>query len=69
MAGKAGTLEVLAQQIGLALQPLQDQLTVDNIIPFLARLGLQFPPALTSHSSFMNAVDSWQPPRVNCRDC
>ena len=27
MAGKAGTLETLAQQVGLALQPLESQLT------------------------------------------
>ena len=58
MAGKAGTLEVLAQQLGLALQPLQTQLTAQNIIPFLAQLGLQFPPQLTAQAGFMNAVQS-----------
>lgn len=42
----AGTLEVLAQQLGLALEPLGDELTPDNILSFLAELGLQFPPAL-----------------------
>jgi hypothetical protein len=46
MAGQAGTLETLAQQIGLALQPLETQLTSANIIPFLAELGLEFPPQL-----------------------
>src|ERR1700722_1530947 len=56
MASKAGTLEILAQQIVLALQPLETQLTAANIIPFLAELGLQFPPQLTSQASFMNAV-------------
>jgi hypothetical protein len=56
MAGKAGTLEVLAQQVGLALQPLENQLTSANIIPFLSQLGLQFPPALTGSGSFMTAI-------------
>ena len=42
----AGTLEQLAQQLGMALQPLEDELTPDNIIPLLSDLGLQFPPAL-----------------------
>ena len=46
MASKAGTLEILAQQIALALQPLETQLTAANIIPFLAELGLQFPPQI-----------------------
>ncbi len=58
MAGKTGTLEFLAQQIGVALQPLESQLTPDNILPFLSRLGLQFPPLLTAQSSFMNAVNA-----------
>ena len=58
MAENAGTLEFLAQQVGLALQPLQTQLTSANIIPFLAELGLQFPPQLTSQSAFMNAVNA-----------
>jgi hypothetical protein len=58
MAGKAGTLEVLAQQVGLALQPLENQLTTANIISFLSRLGLQFPPAVTAPSGFMTAVEA-----------
>jgi hypothetical protein len=58
MAGQAGTLEFLAQQVGLALQPLESQLTPANIIPFLSQLGLQFPPALTSQSAFMSAVNA-----------
>ena len=58
MAGETGTLEFLAQQIGLALQPLQAQLTSENIIPFLSQLGLQFPPQLTTQPAFMNAVNS-----------
>lgn len=58
MPGKAGTLETLAQQLGLALQPLQAQLTPANIIPFLSQLGLTFPAQLTAQSAFMNAVNA-----------
>jgi len=57
MAGEAGTLEFLAQQVGLALQPLQTQLTSANIIPFLAELGLQFPPQLLQ-PNFVNALNA-----------
>lgn len=58
MAGQVGTLEALAGQAALALQPLQTQLTSANLLPFLAGLGLQFPPQLLNQASFMNAVDS-----------
>ena len=53
----AGTLEVLAQQLGLALEPLGDELTPDNILSFLAELGLQFPPALLT-PSFTGALNT-----------
>lgn len=52
----AGTLEKLAQQVGLALQPLESELTSANIIPFLAELGLQFPPQLLQ-GSFLTALN------------
>jgi hypothetical protein len=58
MSGKAGTLEILAQQVGLALQPLESQLTADNVLPFLARLGLQFPADLLAQTAFKNAVNA-----------
>jgi len=54
--GSAGTLETIARHIGLALQPLEDELTSQNLIPFLANLGLQFPPQLTAPGPFMTAV-------------
>jgi hypothetical protein len=56
MAGNVGTLEFLAQQVGLALQPLEAQLAPANIIPFFEELGLKFPPQLASQSGFMSAV-------------
>jgi hypothetical protein len=46
MPGKAGTLEVIARQLGIALQPLQDSLTSGNVTALFADLGLQFPPQL-----------------------
>ncbi len=55
MPGKAGTLEILAQQIGLALQPLQMRLAPENVIAFLSELGLQFPPQLLQ-PSFVSSV-------------
>jgi hypothetical protein len=54
--GSAGTLETIARHIGLALQPLEDQLASQNLIPFLANLGLQFPPQLTAPGPFMTAA-------------
>jgi WD40 repeat protein len=44
----SGPLEILARQIGLALQPLQTKLTAANVIPFFAELGLGFPSELTA---------------------
>ncbi len=52
----AGTLEKLAQQVGLALQPLESELTSANIISFLAELGLQFPPQLLQ-PNFVTAMN------------
>src|SRR5712692_3873541 len=58
MAGKAGTLETLARQIGIALQPLETELTPGNLIPFLTELGLQLPAALLAEPGIMNAVNA-----------
>ena len=46
MASQAGTLETVARQLGLALQPLETELAEGNVLQFFAELGLQFPPAL-----------------------
>ena len=46
MASQPGTLETLAQQVALALQPLKDRLADENVVAFFAELGLQFPPEL-----------------------
>jgi hypothetical protein len=46
MPGEAGTLETVARQIGLVLQPLERLLASGNVIQLFATLGLQFPPQL-----------------------
>jgi hypothetical protein len=58
LAGQPGTLETIARQAGIALKPLETQLTPANLIPFLAELGLQFPPSLLGDAVFMGAVSS-----------
>jgi hypothetical protein len=46
MAANAGTLETIAAQIALALQPLEQLFATDNVTALFASLGLQFPPDL-----------------------
>jgi len=57
MPGQAGTIEVLARHLGLALQPLEQKLASGNIIQLFAELGLQFPPQLLT-PSFVNALNA-----------
>src|SRR5215472_7122139 len=52
-----GTLELLARQLGLALEPLKDRLASGDVIALFAELGLQFPTALLQ-PAFLNAVNS-----------
>jgi hypothetical protein len=57
MPGQAGTLETIARQIGLALQPLEQKLASGNVIQLFAELGLQFPPQLLQ-PNFVNAINA-----------
>jgi hypothetical protein len=57
MSTPPGTLEILARQVGLALQPLKDRLASGSVIDLFAELGLQFPPDLLQ-PSFVNALNS-----------
>jgi hypothetical protein len=57
MPGEAGTLETLARQIGLALQPLEQSLAPGNVMQFFAALGLRFPPQLLQ-PNFVNALNA-----------
>ena len=57
MSTSPGTLETLARQLGLALQPLKDRLASGNVLGLFAELGLQFPTDLLA-PSFTTALDS-----------
>jgi hypothetical protein len=57
MATAAGTLETVAQQLALALQPLKDRLASGKVLDLLAQLGLRFPADLLT-PSFTNALNS-----------
>ncbi|MEP7012242.1 MAG: DUF6603 domain-containing protein [Acidobacteriota bacterium] len=46
MPSRPSTFEALAQQIGSALEPLHIRLAPENVLAFLAELGLRFPPDL-----------------------
>jgi hypothetical protein len=53
-----GTLDTIALELSRALDPLADRLTPDEILDFLAELGLQFPPALQTEGAFLGAMAS-----------
>ena len=57
MPGQAGTLETIACQVGLALQPLEQMLASGSITQLFAELGLQFPPQLLQ-PNFVNALNA-----------
>ena len=57
MSGNAGTIELLAQQIGTALERLHTSLAPGGVIPLFRRLGLQFPPQILQ-PSFVAALNS-----------
>ena len=56
MAGNVGTIELLAQQIGKALEPLHTRLAADNVVAFLADLGLGLPPQVLQ-PAFVSALN------------
>lgn len=60
MPGTAGTLETIARQIGLALQPLEQLLASANVTTLFAQLGIQFPPQLVNpaNTDFINALNA-----------
>jgi hypothetical protein len=53
----AGTLEVIARELGHVLQPLEQKLASGQVIQLFGELGVQFPPALLS-PSFVNALNN-----------
>ncbi len=52
----AGTLETLAREVGLALQPIADALAGGNVQGFLARLGLGLPESVAGDAQFTSAA-------------
>ncbi len=58
MASSAGTLKTLARQLGLALQPLKDELAPERVLNRLAEAGLALPPAVLANPGFSAALAS-----------
>jgi hypothetical protein len=58
MPNQAGTLELLARELGYALSPLAQYLTADEVRTLFAELGVQFPPELLNHSGFTSALNT-----------
>jgi hypothetical protein len=54
----AGTVELLALELGRALQPLEDRLTAGQIRQLFAELGLQFPPALETQGRLVDSLST-----------
>src|SRR6266850_878847 len=56
MATEAGTLERLSEELGLALAPLEDLLTADNIRTLFLELGVDDPPSLGGDPAFVQKL-------------
>ncbi len=57
MASSPGTLEALARQLGLALQPLQDELAPEHVLQRIAEMGLALPPTVLANGGFSAALN------------
>jgi hypothetical protein len=58
MASKPGTLEALARQLALALEPLKDELSPARFPELVAQAGLALPPAVLANPGFSAAVNN-----------
>lgn len=58
MTTQPGTLETLAQELALALQPLEQRLAAGQAQGFLAELGLGLPASLAGEAQFAAAIAS-----------
>jgi uncharacterized protein DUF6603 len=56
MPTQAGTLEVIARELGLALAALEAKVKADSPENFIAELGLRPPPTLVADAQFVNSV-------------
>src|SRR4051812_46199833 len=57
MADSPGTLESLAEELGLALASLEGVLTPSNATVLFAELGLDAPPNLTGDAGFTQKLE------------
>ena len=58
MGTNSGTLQVLANQLGLALGLLEDELADAGLSDFLAKLGVRLPPELAAVQSLATAAET-----------
>ena len=58
MAGQAGTLELLARELGQALGALEQRLAQGNAEEFVAGLGIRLPSSVAAHGQFTGAITS-----------
>jgi hypothetical protein len=58
MADQAGTIEILARELALALAPLAPRATPDAALTLFADLGLEFPPQLTTNPDVVSALSA-----------
>src|SRR5688500_7600073 len=58
MAAQAGTLELLARELGEALRGLEEQLALGNAEEFVAGLGLRLPSTVAGNGQFTGAIAS-----------
>ena len=56
MAEQSGTLERVAEAVGVALTPLEGLLAPDNLSTLLIELGLDTPPDLTCDAAFVGKL-------------
>ena len=58
MAGQAGTLELLARELGQALSLLEQRLAQGNAEEFIAGLGIRLPTTVAANGQFTGAIGS-----------
>jgi len=56
MATKAGTIELIARELGTLLQPLEQRLSGDGASTLFAELGVRLPASVAGHAQVVGAV-------------
>jgi hypothetical protein len=57
MAERAGTLELVAAELGRVLAPLEERLRGGEVLGLLEELGFRFPPELTEQTELVQALE------------